>query len=161
MNEWQELSAYDWAFWVAGLFALLELTKWLFSFKDFIFEKIGIKTKGMMKREEFEGRLKKVEQAIEEIKDTSKHNVNMFLDHEKQVINQFVDIRNEIVAELSKLHDKMDEQKDEMEKTNEANNKTDCAMLRDRIGSGMRYFSKNIKEDGKVHISQSDWESCQ
>ena len=32
-------------------------------------------------------------------------------------------------------------------------------MLRDRISSGMKYFSKNISVDGKVHISLSDYEN--
>lgn len=83
----------------------------------------------------------------------------MFLKHEKQVIAQFVGIRDEIVIELNRLHDKIDEQKEEMVKTKEANDKTDCTMLRDRIGSGMRYFSKNVGADGKVHISLSDYEN--
>lgn len=161
MEEWINLTEYNWAFWVAGMFALLEFTKWLFSFKDFFLEKIGIKTKGMIKREEFENRLKKVEQAIDEIKDTSKHNVSMFLDHERQVVDKFIDIKNEIVKELNKLHSKIDEQKQEMEKTNEASNKTDCAMLRDRIASGMRYFSQNKDADGNVHISFSDYENME
>jgi hypothetical protein len=83
----------------------------------------------------------------------------MFIQHEKQVVSQFVGIRDEIVIELNKLHSKMDKQQDEIEKNNEANNKTDCAMLRDRISSGMRYFSRNIGDDGKVHISLSDYEN--
>jgi hypothetical protein len=113
----------------------------------------------MRKEREWQERLKKAEDAIEEIKDTANRNVEMFLEHEKNVVEQFIGIRNEIVAELNKLHDKLDEQKEEMNKTNKANDKTDCAMLRDRIGSGMRYFSKNIGADGKVHISLSDYEN--
>jgi hypothetical protein len=54
------------------------------------------------------------------------------------------------VKELNKLHDKIDEQK-------EANDKTDCTILRDRISSGMRYFSKNVDAEGKVHIAFSDY----
>lgn len=150
MNEWETLSAYDWAFWVAGLFALLEFAKWLYSMKDFILKTVGIKTKGMIKREEYANRLKKVEESIEEIKNTSKHNVAMFIEHEGQVVDKFMDIKSEIVVELSKLHE-------EMEKAKEANDKTDCAVLRDRISSGMRYFSKNVDVDGKVHIAFSDY----
>ena len=161
MNEWITLTEQNWAFWIAGLFALLEFTKWLFSIKDFILEKVGIKTKGMLKKEEFENRLKKVEIAIEEIKDTSKHNVNMFLDHERQVVEKFVEIKDEIVEQLDKLHMKIDAQKAEMDKNSELSRGTDCVMLRDRIASGMRYFSQNKDASGNVHISMSDYENME
>lgn len=157
MNEWQALSAYDWAFWVAGAFALLEFGRWLYSIRDFILKTVGIKTKGMLKREEYAKRLKRVEDSIEEIKNTSKHNVDMFIEHEGQVVGKFTDIKNEIVTELDKLHVKIDEQKEEIRSNKKANDKTDRAMLRDRISSGMRYFSKNIGDDGKVHIDFSDY----
>ena len=158
MNEWETLTSYNWMYWIAGLFALLEMGKWLYlTFAEFIFGKLGFKTKGMLKKEEYEKRLKNVENAIEEIKNTSKHNVAMFIDHEGQVVAKFMDIKDEIVKELDKLHDKIDKQKAEMEKVNKANTKTDCAILRDRISGGMRYFSKNIGNDGKVHISLSDY----
>ena len=152
MEEWGVLTEYNWTFWVAGLFALLEFGRWVYSTKEFIFEKIGIKTKGMLKREEYEKRLKKVEDAIVEIKDTSKHNVNMFLDHEQQVVSKFTAIKDEIVLELSKMHEKMDEQARESDKT-------DRAMLRDRLNSAMRYFSQNKDEQGRVHISMGDYET--
>lgn len=157
MSEWQTLSAYDWAFWIAGLFALLEFCRWLYSMRDFILKTVGIKTKGMIKREEYTNRLRQVELSIEEIKNTSKHNVAMFIEHEGQVVGKFTGIRDEIVAELNKLHDKIEEQHKEMEKNQKANNKTDCAMLRDRINSGMRFFKKNVDADGNVHISFSDY----
>ena len=150
MIEWETLSTYDWAFWVAGLFALLEFCRWLYSMKDFILKTVGIKTKGMIKREEYTNRLKQVEDSIEEIKNTSKHNVAMFIDHQNQFVGKFSDIRDEIVAELNKLHE-------EMEKTKKANDKTDCAMLRDRINSGMRYFKRNVDVDGNVHIAFTDY----
>jgi hypothetical protein len=163
LTEWIALTEYNWVLWVAGLFALLNFGKWLYEIGaticEWLFTKKGVETKKMREKREWEDRLKKAEKDIEEIKNTSKHNVDMFLEHEKVVVAQFVGIRDEIVVELNKLHDKMDEQKDEMEKTNEANNKTDCAMLRDRIGSGMRYFSRNVGADGKVHISLSDYEN--
>lgn len=163
MEEWINLTEYNWAYWVAGLFALIEFFKWvvklLSGLHEWIFKKIGVETKKMREKREWEKRLKNAENAIIEIKNTSKQNVEMFISHEKQVVEKFVDMRDEIVNELSRLHDKIDEQKAEMDKTNRANDKTDCAMLRDRIGSGMRYFSKNIGADGKVHISLSDYEN--
>lgn len=163
MNEWITLTEYNWAFWIAGLFALIEFGKWAVEIGsklyEWLFTKIGIETKKMRETKEWEKRLKNAEDAIVEIKNTSTKNVDMFLSHEKQAIEQFKGIRDEIVTELNKLQDKIDEQKDEMEKNIVASNKTDCAMLRDRIGSGMRYFSKNISSDGKVHISLSDYEN--
>lgn len=161
MDEFNTLTDMNlnFTYWVAGLFALLELIRWFFTIKDLIFKKIGIRTKGMLKREEFNNRLRNVEKSIVEIKDTSKQNVDMFINHEKEVVARFDNIRDEIVTELGRLHEKIDEQRDEMDRTNKANDKTDCAMLRDRIGSGMRYFSKNIGPDGKVHISLSDYEN--
>ena len=161
MNEWIALTEYNWVLWVAGFFALAELFRWLFSTKDWFFEKFGIETKRMREAREWQERLKNAEKAIEEIKDTSRKNVDMFIQHEKQVVSQFVGIRDEIVIELNKLHDKMDKQQDEIEKNNEASAKTDCTMLRDRINCGMRYFRKNIGEDGKVHISLSDYENME
>ena len=159
MDEWIKLTEYNWAFWVAGLFALFEFFRWEYGGIEWLCKTFGIETKRMRKDREWQERLKNAEDAIVEIKDTSKKNVEMFLEHEKQVIAQFEGIRNEIVTELGKLHDKIDEQRAEMDETNKANNKTDCAMLRDRIGSGMRYFSKNVCADGKVHISLSDYEN--
>lgn len=159
MKEWVTLAEYNWTFWIAGCFALAEFFKWLFTFKEWFFKTLGVETRGMREKREWDERLKNAEDAIVEIKDTSKKNMDMFINYKKQVLDQYSSIRDEIVVELNKLHDKLDEQKDEMEKTNKANNKTDCAMLRDRIGSGMRYFSKNVDAEGKVHISLSDYEN--
>lgn len=152
MDEFKALTEHNWTYWLAGLFALLEFGRWVFSFKEFVFEKIGIKTKGMIKREEYDKRLKKVEKAIEEIKETSQYNVDMFLDHEKQVVEQFIGIRNEIVSELNRLHDKMDKQTEE-------SNETDCAMLRGSLNNEMRYFGQNKDEQGRAHISLADYET--
>ena len=164
MDEWITLTKYNWAFWLAGFFALAEFLRWLFSNAEFffkVFKKLGIKTKKMIEREKEKERLDNIENAITEIKDTSKHNVEMFLQHEKQVVDSFMDIKNEIISELNKLHDKIDEQKEEIDKNNAASIKTDCAMLRDRIASGMRYFSQNKDANGKVHISFSDYENME
>lgn len=150
MIELETLSAYDWTLWIAGLFALLELCRWIYSMKEFVFEKLGIKTKGMLKREEYANRLKQVENSIEEIKNTYKKNVETSIEHERQVVDKVTGIKGDIVTELNKI-------REEMEKAKKANDKTDCAMLRDRINSGMRYFNKNICADGKVHIAFTDY----
>ena len=73
----------------------------------------------------------------------------------------FNGIKDEIIGEIGKLHDKIDEQKEEMNATNKANIKTDRAMLRDRIAGGMRYFSQTKDEDGCVRISFSDYENME
>lgn len=153
MDEFIKLTEYNWAFWIAGLFALLDMGKWLYStVVEFVFGKLGLKTKGMLKREETEKRLKAVEDSIEEIKNTSKHNVNMFLDHEQQVVGKFTGIRDEIILELNKMHDKMDEQAAE-------NKETYCVILRSNINNEMRHISKHRDENGNAHISLADYET--
>lgn len=152
MKEWLALTEYNWTFLVVGIFAFAEFFRWVFTFKDWFFKSLGVKTKGMIEKEELNNRLKQAEESIEEIKNASKKNVDMLISHEHKILEKFSGIRDEVVNELNILHDKMDEQKEE-------NKKTDCALLRDRISSGMKYFSKNIGVDGKVHISLSDYEN--
>lgn len=161
MNEWITITEYNWAFWVAGLFALFEFFKWAVTGAEWVCKKFGIETKSMRQKREWNERLQKTEKDIVEIKETSKHNVAMFLDHERQVVEKFTGIKNEIIRELNKLHDKIDKQKAEMDETNKANAKTDRAMLRDRIASGMRYFSQAKDADGDVHIKFSDYENME
>ena len=165
MEETTVIAYNAFVLWIAGIFSLITLIDKLYpqlcKLHDFVFKKIGVKTKRMLKREEDEKRLKNVEQAIIEIKDTAKHNVNMFLEHEKQVVGSFEDIKNEIVNELNKLHIKIDAQKAEIDKNNEASRETDCVMLRDRIASGMRYFGQHKDNNGNVHISFSDYENME
>ena len=149
-------------FWLVGLYAVSESLKKLLSNVDFFHEwlkKRGIKTKRMIEREKEKERLDNIEKAIDEIKDTSKHNVAMFLEHEKEVVGGITAIKDEIVAELGKLHEKIDEQQGRLEEIDREGKKRDCAVLRDRILSGMRYFSQNKDEQGRVHISQGDYEN--
>ena len=159
MDKWLVLTEHNWAFWIAGLFALFEFFRWAYGGIEWLCKTFGIETKKELERQRWQERLDSTEKAIADIKDTSKHNVEMFLDHERQVVEKFTGIKDEIVAELGKLHEKLDEQQEEMNATNKANIKTDCAMLRDRIAGGMRYFSQNKCEDGHVHISFSDYEN--
>lgn len=159
MNEWITITEYNWAFWVAGLFALFEFFRWAYGGVEWLCKTFGIETKGVREKREWQERLAKTEKAIDEIKETSKRNVEMFLDHEKQVVEKFTSIKNDVIIELNKLHDKIDTQKSEMDAATEANIKTDCAMLRDRIASGMRHFSHHKDEEGNVHISVSDHEN--
>lgn len=159
MDLLSNVTEYNWLYWIAGLFALFELFKWLYTANEWIFKSFGIETKAMREKRHTLDRISAVENAIDEIKETSKYNVNMFLDHEKQVVEKFTDIKMEIISEITGLHDKIDRQAEEIEKHNKANIKTDKAMLRDRIASGMRYFSQSRDKDGNVHIGLSDYEN--
>ena len=150
MNEWLNITEYNWVLWVAGLFALFEFFRWAYGGIEWLCKTFGIETKKMREKRKLQDRLSKTEKAIEEIKETSKHNVEMFLNHERQVVERFTGIKDEIVEELAKIHDKIDAQKE-----------TDRAILRDRIASGMRYFSQNKDEGGNVHISFSDYENME
>ena len=161
MEEWL-VPLKDLGFWLVGIYAVSESLKKLLSNVEFFdnwWKKCGIKTKKMIERENERERLKNVENAILEIKDTAKKNVDMFLEHEKQVVSEVMDIKNEIVSELNKLHDKIDEQQNRIEKIDKDGKKRDCAVLRDRILAGMRYFSQNRDAEGNVHITLSDFEN--
>ncbi|MBR4929344.1 MAG: hypothetical protein IKZ00_00925 [Bacteroidaceae bacterium] len=162
IEKWLAFIEYDnWIYWVAGFFALLEFFRWAYGGVEWVFKTFGIETKRMRAQREWQERLTKTEAAIVEIKHTSEKNVNLFLEHEKAVVEKFTGIKDDIVEELGKLHAKLDEQKEEFERTKMANCKTDRAVLRDRIASGMRFFSQNRDEDGNVHIKFSDYENLE
>lgn len=152
MDKWITLTEYNWAFWVAGMFALFEFFRWAYGGVEWLCRTFGVETKGMREKREWEDRLKNAENAIVEIKNTSKKNVDMFIDHERQVVEQFVGIRDELVSELNRLHDKIDEQAED-------NRETDKAILRGNINSSMRYFEMKKDEQGRVHISLADYET--
>lgn len=161
MDKWITVTEYNWVLWVGGFFALAELFRWSYTLKDWFFKTLGWKTKTMQEKENWNQRITNVEDAIKEIKHNSEVNVRLFLEHEKSVIGKIDNIEDAIVGELVKLNDKIDKQRDEMDDANRANVRTDCAMLRDRIASGMRHFSKNKDKDGNVHISFSDYENME
>lgn len=57
------------------------------------------------------------------------------------------------------LVEKFDEQNNNINTLNQACTQRDRAILRDRITGGMRYFSQNTDEKGKVHITFGDYEN--
>ena len=59
---------------------------------------------------------------------------------------------NEIVSEIGKLHEKIDEQKN-------ANDKTFRAMLRNDIDAALRALDTYTDGEGNVHISPRDFEN--
>lgn len=71
-------------------------------------------------------------------------------------IDNFADLLNKQYQHLDK---KIDEQKERITKIDEEGKKRDCALLRDRILGGMRYFSQNRDDEENVHISISDHEN--
>lgn len=162
IEKWLAFIEYDnWILWVAGLFALFEFFRWAYTAAEWLVSKFGIETKKSRQQKEWEARLAKTEKDIEEIKRNSDRNVQMFLEHEQAVVGKFTGIKDEIVQELGKLHVKLDEQKEEFDRTKQANYKTDRAVLRDRIASGMRYFSQNKDAEGNIHIKFSDYENME
>ena len=113
MDEWVKLTEYNWAYWIAGLFALIEFAKWFIkaitTFNEWLFKKVGIKTKKMLKREADERRLKDTELAIKEIKETSTKNVEMFLQHERETLDKIGLFAREIVVKIDSLENKQSE----------------------------------------------------
>ncbi len=159
MDEFIKLTEYNWAFWVAGLFALIEFAKWVISAGEWVISKFGIETKGMRNKREVRDKLLNAEKDIAEIRETSVQNVNTFLEHERLMSESFVDVKKEIVQEISKLHDKIDKQHEHLEDIDRDGKHRDMALMRDRLIQGLRYFSQNKDNDGNVHISMTDYEN--
>ena len=103
IDAWITITEQNWAFWVAGLFALFEFFRWAYGGVEWVAKTFGVETKRSLAQKKWEDRLTNTEKAIVEIKDASKKNVEMFLDHERQVVEKFTGIKNEIVKELNKL----------------------------------------------------------
>lgn len=161
MDEFLTVLKEYWLLILTGICGLFAIFRKAVEGVEWAFKTFGIETKSMRQKREWSQRLSDVEKAIKAIKETSKHNVDMFLEHEKQIVDRFAGIENNIIGKLNDLNDTLVEQKKEMDETNKANIKTDRAMLRDRIAGGMRYFSQNKGEDSKVHIGLSDYENME
>ena len=159
MDKWIQLTEYNWTLWIAGLFALLEFAKWAWGSIEWVISKLGIETKHIRNQKEIRKKLLKAESDIAEIRETSEKNVNTFLEHEEMMSQNFVLVKEDIVKEISKLHDKIDEQHIHLEEIDKDGKARDCAILRDRILGGMRYFSQNVDNSGNVHISTTDFEN--
>ena len=66
---------------------------------------------------------------------------------------------SEVDTHYKSLVKKIDEQNNKLETLDKVSKQRDRALLRDRIIGGMRYFSQNKDERGKVHIAVGDHES--
>ena len=146
-------------YWVAGIFALLELFRWLWTLGQWFASQFGMETKTMRAQRENRDRLAAAENDIKEIKETAKHNVETFLEHERIMNDNFVAIKDEILGEMNKLHDKIDEHGERLEDIDADGKRRDCSIFRDRLLSGLRYFSQNKDEAGNVHITATDFEN--
>lgn len=159
MDEWIKLTEYNWTLWLAGLFALIEFLKWIYTSGEWIISKFGVETKRMRNQKENRKRLLNAENDIKEIKETSERNVNNFLEHEQLMSDNFIDVKNEIIREIGKLNEKIDNQREHLEEIDRDGKRRDCSLMRDRLLSGLRYFSQNKDENNNVHISMTDFEN--
>ena len=158
--KWLEiLTEFNFMYWVAGCFALLEFFKWIWTFGEWLISQFGIETKNMRQQRENRERLIGAENDIKEIKETSEKNVETFLEHEKTMIEGCVAVKEEVIKEIGKLHGKIDEQREHLEEIDRENKQRSAAILRDRILGGLRYFSQNKDENDVVHISMTDFEN--
>lgn len=69
------------------------------------------------------------------------------------------ELGNLVNKQYAHLDKKIDEQKDRLENLDLEGKKRDCALFRDRIIGGLRYFGQNVDEKGHVHISLTDHEN--
>lgn len=159
MDEWLKITEINWVLWIAGLFALLEFGKWAWTLVEWFISKLGVETKHMRSQRETRDRLLKAENNIKEIKETATKNVNTFLEHEQMMSDNFIAVKNEIVQEIGKLHEKIDGQHEHLEEIDRDGKRRDCSLMRDRLLSGLRYFSQNRDENNNVHISMTDFEN--
>lgn len=159
MDEWIKLTEYNWTLWLAGLFALIEFLKWIYTSGEWIISKFGVETKRMRSQKENKKRLLNAENDIKEIKETSERNVNNFLEHEQLMSDNFIDVKNEIIKEISKLNEKIDNQREHLEEIDRDGKHRDMALMRDRLIQGLRYFSQKKDTDGSVLISMTDYEN--
>ena len=159
MDTWLKITEVNWVLWIAGFFALLEFGKWAWTLVEWFISKLGVETKHMRSQKETRNRLLNAENDIKEIKETSERNVNTFLEHEQMMSDNFIAVKNEIVQEIGKLHNKIDEQKEHLETIDNDGKRRDCSIFRDRLIQGLRYFSQNKDENGNIHISMSDYEN--
>lgn len=159
MDEWIKLTEYNWTLWLAGLFALIEFLKWIYTSGEWIISKFGVETKRMRNQKENRKRLLNAENDIKEIKETSERNVNNFLEHEQLMSDNFIDVKNEIIREIGKLNEKIDNQREHLEEIDRDGKHRDMALMRDRLIQGLRYFSQKKDTDGSVLISMTDYEN--
>lgn len=83
-------------------------------------------------------------------------------DNQKQIsdiVDKIEDLANLMNRQYLHLEKRLDEQKILIDSLDSTGTKRDQALLRDRILSGIRYFSQNKDLNGRVHIELHDYEN--
>ena len=83
-------------------------------------------------------------------------------DNQKQIgdiFDKIEDLANLMNKQYQHLEKRLDEQKVLIDSLDSTGTKRDQALLRDRILSGIRYFSQNKDLNGYVHIELHDYEN--
>lgn len=128
MDEFIKLTEYNWAFWIAGFFALFEFFKWGWSAIEWIISKFGIETKGMRKRREQGELLLKTAENLVELQ--KKHNND----------NAECVKHDELIREdLKNLTDTVNNLAIKFEKMQKKNNETKVKELKDTL---INYYNK-------------------
>lgn len=94
MDEFIKLTEYNWAFWIAGLFALFEFFKWIWTGGEWLISRFGMETKGMRKKREEHELLLKTAENLAELQKKHNSDNDECLRHD-----------DEIRADLKKLTD--------------------------------------------------------
>lgn len=87
---------------------------------------------------------------------------NILKTHSEEIreINEKIDNMITVInSQYDLLVEKIDEQEKKLDNIDQAGKQRDCAILRDRILGGMRYFSQNIDSNGDVRITTGDHEN--
>ena len=94
---------------------------------------------------------------VEETDDTIEMHTQELKELSKK-LSRTIDVMSE---RYDLLIQKLDEQHERMIEIDQAGQKRDRALLRDRIIGGMRYFGQNVDADGHVHIGIKDHENLE
>lgn len=128
MDKWITLTEYNWAFWIAGLFALFEFFKWLIGAGEWLISKFGIETKRTREKREEHDLLIKTAKNLVELQE--KHNT----DNEKCVRH------DELIREdLKTLTNTVNDLAVKFEKMQKKNNETKVKELKDTL---INYYNK-------------------
>lgn len=128
MNELIKLTEYNWAFWVAGLFALFEFIKWLVTSGEWLLSKFKIETKGMKRKREERELLIRTSEGLLELQ--KKHNVD-----NDECLNRDDLIRGDLKTLTSTVNDLAIK----FEKMQKKNNETKVKELKDTL---INYYNK-------------------
>ncbi len=143
MDPITELTTLDFSSIFISVIVILIGIKAIVSLFEWFIEKLGLETKWMKRKREDHELLC---QSTSEI---------------KQLSTNIDNLGNLLNKQYLRLDEKIDEQKERLNALDKEGQTRDCAILRDRILGGIRYFEKNVDEHGIVHISVSNHENME